>query len=217
MARKNNSIDPLFDEKPAPKWGRFAILFILLGVIAFLIYGAFVGGRGEAGPVPIIRADETPWTRLPEEPGGMEIPNQDSTVFELMRDQELLESEQPKEEKKPEPKPEPEPEQEEKSDVQQDTTIESLIEETIEPQNSAVTLRLGAVRGSDTSVAQSEFERLQGLSDGVLSNATAHFEPVNLPEQGDFVRINVTVQNEVEADQICAVLRSKNAPCLKLK
>lgn len=38
------------------------------------------------GPVPIIRADATPYKAAPDDPGGMEIPYRDSTIFETIRE-----------------------------------------------------------------------------------------------------------------------------------
>lgn len=86
MARRKNNggIDPLFDEPQTVAWGRYAIGGGIAIVLGFIIYAAVSSHGGPQGPVPVIRADDTAWTRQPSEPGGMEIPNQDSTVFELM-------------------------------------------------------------------------------------------------------------------------------------
>lgn len=43
------------------------------------------GDGASGGPVPIIRADATPYKSAPDNPGGMEIPYRDSTVFETLR------------------------------------------------------------------------------------------------------------------------------------
>ena len=84
MARRKTSFDPLFDEPQGPNWGRYALIAAIVIIVGFVLYAALGGSRDAQGPVPLIRADETPWTRAPSEAGGMEIPNQDSTVFELM-------------------------------------------------------------------------------------------------------------------------------------
>lgn len=41
--------------------------------------------RAGVGPVPLVRADSAPFKTAPDEPGGMDIPYRDSTVFETLR------------------------------------------------------------------------------------------------------------------------------------
>ena len=65
--------------------GPKAAFFIVLIALSFMIgvvWKLYVGG-GDAGAknVPVIRADTTPYKVDPEEPGGMEMPNKDSTIF----------------------------------------------------------------------------------------------------------------------------------------
>ena len=67
-------------------------IFIVIGVlIVFAILVSVIaaswpnGGSDDAGAVPIIRADTTPMKVKPEEPGGMNVPNKDSTIFETLR------------------------------------------------------------------------------------------------------------------------------------
>lgn len=87
---------------------------ITIGLVAVL--GAGMWAMYPKGPVsqgndvvaPIIRADVKPYKTIPENPGGMEIPHRDSTVFETLKtadatdadedvEQLLPESEQPME------------------------------------------------------------------------------------------------------------------------
>lgn len=63
-----------------------------LAVALFVLFAVFWstyprGDRYEAGagPVPVIRADATPYKVSPDNPGGMDIPYRDSTVFETLR------------------------------------------------------------------------------------------------------------------------------------
>ncbi len=91
MAKRKSSIDPIFDEDQKTGFRKYAVLGFLVILIGFILYAAFAGGGSSSGPVPIVQADNTPWTRAPEDTGGMEIPNQDSTVFDLMRDEESTE------------------------------------------------------------------------------------------------------------------------------
>ncbi len=89
MARRS-SIDPLFDEEPQThNWMRYALIGGIVVIVGFILYAALAGRNTPQGPVPVVRADATPWTRAATETGGMEIPNQDSTVFELMDKKEI--------------------------------------------------------------------------------------------------------------------------------
>ncbi len=242
MAKRQSSIDPIFDEEKKSGMRKYAVLGALVLIVGFIIYAAFANGGSPSGPVPIVQADNTAWTRAPEDVGGMDIPNQDSTVFELMRDEEpediTIDEDLTKEEVA--------------EDVQDDAPVEAVVETkkeddpigdlieekvvdpkvepvadakddkpaqipTLKAENSGnVMLRLGAVQSSDVEVARNEFVRLQKLSDGILDGRTPSFESVTLPEKGDFVRINITVDRN-EADDICKALIVKNAPCLILK
>lgn len=86
MSKRKASIDPLFDEEPS-RGGNIAKYLMISGItiiVGFILYATLSGGNTPQGPLPVIRADITPWTREATETGGMDIPNQDSTVFELM-------------------------------------------------------------------------------------------------------------------------------------
>lgn len=65
-----------------------ATLLVALFVLFAVFWSTYPrGDRREAGagPVPIVRADATPYKIAPDNPGGMDIPYRDSTVFETLR------------------------------------------------------------------------------------------------------------------------------------
>ncbi len=85
-----------FDELPDDKQGFLASIgpkaafFIVLIALSFMIgvvWKLYVGANSrEAGQnVPIVRADDTPYKIIPDDPGGMEIPNKDSTLFSSLQ------------------------------------------------------------------------------------------------------------------------------------
>lgn len=59
----------------------------VLGILGAVLYSTWPEGRGEVSDdaVPIIRADATPYKSAPEEPGGMDVPNKDSTIFNTLK------------------------------------------------------------------------------------------------------------------------------------
>lgn len=71
---------------------RGPLLSILTAAVAlFVLFAVFwstyprQSGEGQDGPVPMIRADISPYKTAPDDPGGMDIPYRDSTVFEALR------------------------------------------------------------------------------------------------------------------------------------
>ncbi len=72
---------------------RGPLLGLLTAAVAFFVLFAVFwstyprGDKDSAGngPVPMIRADATPFKTAPDDPGGMDIPYRDSTVFETLR------------------------------------------------------------------------------------------------------------------------------------
>jgi hypothetical protein len=59
-----------------------AVLVILLGGVTYAVLGRVGQTHVTEGGIPIILADQTPVRIRPEQPGGMEIPFQDTTVYD---------------------------------------------------------------------------------------------------------------------------------------
>jgi SPOR domain len=101
-----------------------------LGLIVGVVFGAAIAGgaawfalkdqglngiAGSDGGVPVVKADQSPYKIKPETPGGMQVENQDKTVYDRVaktdvpnRVENLLPPpEQPKTPPKAEPKPAP--------------------------------------------------------------------------------------------------------------
>ena len=90
-----------------PQEKSFPVLGILLGlivgiIIAFFIGRHFLGSKSQQdsqNEVPIIRADQEPDKMIPEDKGGMEIPNQDKEIYSLgsfdEQAEKLLDQKQP--------------------------------------------------------------------------------------------------------------------------
>lgn len=65
----------------------FATLFLLFagGTFALIIFSSYPGSE-DVEAIPVVKAEKTAFKELPEVPGGMEIPNRDSTVYTIMSD-----------------------------------------------------------------------------------------------------------------------------------
>lgn len=66
---------------PRYVFGALALVLIILGAIVFGLYPKTQDGSGS---IPIVRADAEPFKVTPEDPGGMEIANRGSTIFDAM-------------------------------------------------------------------------------------------------------------------------------------
>ncbi len=73
-----------------PKVAFFAVLIALSFMIG-VVWKLYVGNGGEnvAGQsIPIVRADGEPFKVIPDDPGGMDIPHKDSTIFSSLKSEE---------------------------------------------------------------------------------------------------------------------------------
>lgn len=63
-------------------------ILVLISIIIAVVSAAIPSGKNsdaDMAPVPIIRADSAPYKIKPEDPGGMKVPNKDSTIFETLK------------------------------------------------------------------------------------------------------------------------------------
>lgn len=71
--------------------GPKAAFFIVLIALSFLIgvvWRLYVGGDAQMGQeIPIVRADDAPFKVAPDDPGGMDIPHKDSTIFSSLNNE----------------------------------------------------------------------------------------------------------------------------------
>lgn len=81
-----------FDEPPRSGFisrvGPKAAFFVVLIALSFLIgmvWKLYVGGGDKGVNVPIVRADTDNFKVTPDDPGGMEIPHKDSTIFSSLK------------------------------------------------------------------------------------------------------------------------------------
>jgi len=65
-----------------------AALFVLFAVFWSTYPRGDRAAQGGDGPVPMVRADVTAFRTAPDDPGGMQIPYRDSTIFETIRNAE---------------------------------------------------------------------------------------------------------------------------------
>lgn len=64
---------------------------VALLVMGGVFWGSYPDSDDAAQPVPVVRADIQPYKTTPEEPGGMDVANRDSTVYSTFRDDQNAE------------------------------------------------------------------------------------------------------------------------------
>lgn len=65
--------------------GAIVAAIVLLGLVLWIAYPS--GDSDNSGEVPIIRADSGAYKTTPDDPGGMDVPHRDSTVFKALGDE----------------------------------------------------------------------------------------------------------------------------------
>lgn len=78
--------DDSFNEEPRSRFragpGVMTLALLLTGaVFATVIVTSYPSGEGRRGEIPIVKADLRPVKTQPDNPGGMDIPNRDSTIL----------------------------------------------------------------------------------------------------------------------------------------
>ena len=89
--------DPIFEQEKPSLLGRILPPIILIsvfgGFVSLAIY-AYQAGRQSVpeGELMVVEADKAPMKEKPQDPGGMEFPNQDKTIFETFAGSESTEA-----------------------------------------------------------------------------------------------------------------------------
>jgi len=235
------------DDKPPRRPRR-----VLATVLALLIMGLFSGGLWFAyvqgkrhagsdaanGDVPLIRADERPTKVKPEQPGGMEIPDQDKLIYNPTRKvvEHLL---APAEKPMPRPAPSSSPTDAARSSTGAMPAASSTPEnrpavtQTAQPQQQAATspskaaqapsspskpaagtrLQLGSLRSEDA--ARQEWERIKRKNRDLLGNLSATPVRAELGDKGVYYRIQAgPIADLAAAERICGELKQRNIGCI---
>jgi len=209
------------DDKPPRRPRRVlatVLALIIMGLFSGGLWFAYVQGKRHAGSdaangdVPLIRADERPTKVKPEQPGGMEIPDQDKLIYNPTRKvvEHLL---APAEKPMPRPAPSSSPTDAARSSTGAMPAASSTPEnrpavtQTAQPQQQAATspskaaqapsspskpaagtrLQLGSLRSEDA--ARQEWERIKRKNSDLLGNLSATPVRAELGDKGVYYRI----------------------------
>jgi cell division protein FtsN len=216
------------------------------GFLTAVTIAAFVGIVWYAYPqgqekythvdVPVIAADMAPYKSTPGDPGGMEVPHQDSTVFDTLdkksigKPEKLLpKQEEPVDKKKlgivsgkaqmkldPETKPVV-PMAEVKEEDVRTVAVKKQAEkpEAAPVAAAAVYIQLGAYKSE--ADAKNDWARLQKKHVDALKGLSMRLEKADLGAKGVFYRLQAGTPALARAKEICATLQSNKAACIVVK
>jgi len=235
------------DDKPPRRPRRVlatVLALIIMGLFSGGLWFAYVQGKRHAGSdaangdVPLIRADERPTKVKPEQPGGMEIPDQDKLIYNPTRKvvEHLL---APAEKPMPRPAPSSSPTDAARSSTGAmpgaSSTPENrpAVTQTAQPQQQAATspskaaqapsspskpaagtrLQLGSLRSEDA--ARQEWERIKRKNSDLLGNLSATPVRAELGDKGVYYRIQAgPIADLAAAERICGELKQRNIGCI---
>lgn len=87
---RKSILEKVFGETIARKASNPVVATVALlacgAVFAGIIMAAYPGGESADQAVPLVKAETTAYKTTPDDPGGMEIPNRGSTIFQTMAD-----------------------------------------------------------------------------------------------------------------------------------
>ncbi|MCF6214790.1 MAG: SPOR domain-containing protein [Emcibacter sp.] len=213
-----------------------ALTVIILAIFGGLIWYSYMEGASN-GPVPVVRADNSVIKVKPENPGGMEVLNQDKNVFnrvtsgETEHDESLgasaeLPLDRPKI-KTPEikmtekivdttivasPK---ENNQDENLVVKPESVAQSVaaIAPSVKGGTDGFLVQLGAFGKKET--AEQLWEKLKNDNPALLSGLSPDVMMIDLGKKGVLYRLRGgLVTSREQADNICAGLKTKKQACI---
>ena len=179
--------------------------------------------RPRGGEVPLIKADDRPTKKRPDEPGGMAIPNQDKLVYETLSEEEgegiverllpppeepLLPPAPPRPEAAPTeraaapaPAPEPEP-------------APVVATAAPAPAAKAIMVQLAAFRSAPA--ADAAWRRMLKDNSDLLGDLKPKVERADLgADKGVFYRLRAgPLGDEAAANKLCARLKARKLDCL---
>jgi hypothetical protein len=236
------------DETPARGRSRLIAITLTLGVMLLFAGGlwfAYVQGMRHAGSgaaqtteaVPLLRADERPTKVRPEQPGGMPMPDQNSSLYnEKLAKSPVEKLLPPPEQPLPRPAPAPikpsapsivmpppegSPAEAPPSAAAQGVAPKGIAPSGVqqasvpaqaEPAAGTVQVRLGSLPSPEE--AREEWQRLKRANADLLGNLRANAVSVDLGEKGIYYRILAGPLEEAAAERLCTELKRRSHGCI---
>lgn len=204
-----------------------ALTVIILAVFGGLIWYSYLDGN-DNGPVPVVRADRSVVKEKPDNPGGLQVPDQDKRVFvrvdseEPEKEQSLAPGAEIPVERETKPAPEvakaevaKQPEQyiQPLKAEQLPETTSKTTPKTTPKTNGKYLVQLGAFGQKKT--AEQLWIKLQAKFPVILGGLGPDIMMIDLGKKGVFYRLRGgMIADRKLADQICVGLSAKKQPCM---
>lgn len=245
--------DPVFDDEyygrdQAGGRGRTIALVagvvvgaVIAGAAAWTVFGP--NSDGTVGQIPLVVAEPEPYKVRPDDPGGLQVENQDKLVYERLdgassepgTENILPPPETPKQPVVPvvpvAPAPEPPaivveapssptapvaPAPAPEAPASQADAEPQSLESFVAALSGDYLIQIAALRSED--VAQSEWERLSKQHASLLGSYRPMIVRADLGERGIFYRLRAgPLQDRAAAEDLCASLASENVGCLVVR
>lgn len=206
---------------------RWVFVILTLAIFGGILWQAYPRDAQQAGSdaeVPVIKADNVPVKTLPDDPGGMEIPYQDSTVFE-----QLAKAPPPAEAEslRPQTVEEPVAVKKEESVKEQPAKEETPTEEAKAKEEPAAQsepvktagdyyVQLGSFK--EKARAEEGWKNLLKKYPDLLKDLTSKIAQGEVPGKGVYYRLQAGQVSQARAKEICASLKAAgNAGCMVVK
>jgi len=218
-------------------------MYKLLGAFAFLLVLAFVvlkvyqPGTRDRGAPPTISADNTPFKVEPENPGGVETPNQDKTVYDVMDGKSetdaVVTAKTPEEPvklpksanivvEKPEtvvPKPTPKPKAEASKPIAETPkpTVSEPAAAPIATGSGGYVVQVASTR--ESADAQRLWSKLEkDFSDVLGGSMFADIKRADLGDKGIYYRLRVAgLADKDAANKLCSRFKARGQACFVTK
>ncbi len=212
---------------PVGRWAAAGLVLVLLAAIGALVGWQVTSSRsgGQAGKVPVIRAEPGKARVRPADPGGMDVPYRDVQVYERMRENGRLEQ---VERLLPEPEsPLPPPNKPPAPQVVAKPTAKPVPTPKPAPVKITKAAAPAAVGGhgvqlaalGSRAAAEKEWTRLSGLHAALLGKLRPSIVRVDRgPGKDPIFRLRAMGLGGAEASRaVCAGLAAKKVACIPVR
>lgn len=207
------------------------ITVVVLAIFGGVIWYSYMSGN-DKGPVPVIKADRSVIKVKPEEPGGMEVPDQDKHVYDnITRGESAAEDELGASAEIPLERPVEEATEAADTDnmaqqiqedlppappVQVESSAEALSPTLPQQTSGDFLIQVGAF--AEKARAELHWNNLLKKHNDIFTDLSADYMQVDLGNKGIFYRVRGgMIASRAEADDLCNILKSRKQACLVVK
>lgn len=202
-----------------------ALTVVILAIFGGLIWYSYLEGT-DNGPVPVVRADNSVVKEKPDTPGGMQVPDQDKSVFDKVASVQADESE------KLEASAELPIDRPVKKAVEEEMPVVEEVPQSLPPTQNEIVARevatiapasegkignflvqLGAFGKKET--AKQLWNKIQNDNSALLAGLSSDIMMIDLGKKGVLYRLRGgMIDGRPAADAICVELKTKKQACI---